>query len=141
MLVATVCDCDAHGFHVAPDATLAIRPLPKPEAEVALADILAAWRAGMATPLPFAVKTALSFVEDSWQVASIYNGGYSIERGEGDEFCLARVFPDFDALRADGRFEAWAGRLFKPMSDWVRSSVAIVPATVPLAIAASKDAA
>ena len=41
-----------------------------------------------------------------------------MQRGEREEPCLARVFPDFAALSADGRFEALAHSIHAPLLAW-----------------------
>ena len=47
--------------------------------------------------------------------------------GEVEEPCLARMFPDHEALTADGRFAALAERLFGPLLGWVRTHVTFEP--------------
>ena len=39
--------------------------------------------------------------------------------GEGTEACLARAFPDYASLAADGRFARLAQDLFGPFSEWI----------------------
>ena len=46
-----------------------------------------------------------------------------MQRGEREEPCMARVFPDFAALSADGRFEALAHSIHAPLLAWVDAYV------------------
>ena len=80
-----------------------------------------AWRDGMASPLPLAARTALALLAGGDPVG-VYEGR-SFPRGgmpaEGDEPCLARLYPDFESLAVDGRFGAAAEALFGPMQRWI----------------------
>ena len=126
MLVASACGHRAHGFLVGRDGTLSIAPLSTEDARVALCDLLTAWQEGMERPLPFAAKTALAFAAGSGSTSATYDGSFGNGIAEGAEFCLARVFPDYDALTEDGRFEHYVKRLFEPMLQWSRTHVTIV---------------
>jgi exodeoxyribonuclease V gamma subunit len=77
----------------------------------------------MAEPLPVAARTALAFVADASQAAAVYDGGFA--PGEAADACLARTYPDFEALVADGRFERLAEQLYGPMARWIGHSVAV----------------
>ncbi|HQZ32747.1 MAG TPA: hypothetical protein PLG89_12905, partial [Arenimonas sp.] len=47
------------------------------------------------------------------------------QEGEGTEPCLARIYPDFEALSADGRFEALAHGVCGPLADWATLQVRV----------------
>jgi exodeoxyribonuclease V gamma subunit len=103
---------------------LTIAPLGRPAAAALLADLLRAWDEGMATVAPFAAKTALAAVGeplDRGAAAATFEGG----DGERRDFALGRLFPDFEALAADGRFESSVRRLFAPLSRWIAESASI----------------
>jgi exodeoxyribonuclease V gamma subunit len=125
MLVSSACaECTA-GVMVGRDATLTLSPLDTSVAGRALRKLMTAWRDGMQAPLPLAPRTALAWVTKERTAELIYEGGFDGSHGEGQEPCLSRRFPDFDALVADGRFERYATLVFAPMRQWVESSVAI----------------
>lgn len=110
-----------------------LRPLAGGDAEVHLAALLHAWEAGMREPLPVAVESAFAWLlqrfgkdgngaapEDTRAAAekaarSKYAGD-AYNKGEvARSASLGRAFPDFDALCADGRFEAFAESLLLPL--------------------------
>lgn len=125
-LVASACGEPALGVLVGRDAQIQVNPLPQDEAIECLNALLQSWRQGMDEPLPFAAKTALAWVADQRDVAQVYEGGgFGGVSGEGEEACLARSFPDFAALSADGRFEQFAKLLFEPMLQWMHRSVTL----------------
>jgi exodeoxyribonuclease V gamma subunit len=71
--------------------------------------------------LPF--KTALSLVADQ-DAATTYEGGYMVS-AEVDEPCLSRMFPDFDALEADERFQTLAREIYGPLLQWAKEQVQV----------------
>ncbi|MDC8785538.1 exodeoxyribonuclease V subunit gamma [Roseateles koreensis] len=126
MLAASACGESSIGLMVGRDATLFIEALDQDEATKILRDLLQAWGEGMQTPLPFAARTALAQVTEARDVAAIYEGSYfSGGRGEGADAALARCYPDFASLSEDGRFDAFAKRLFEPLVDWMKAHVSM----------------
>jgi exodeoxyribonuclease V gamma subunit len=115
---------EARGILVGRDGVVEILPLPKDEAERALKGLLQLWLAGMNTPLPLPPRTALAFVAEK-NAAKEYEGGHMV-RGEVQDTCLARMYPDYDALAADGQFEALAKTVYAPLLEWVRRQVTVV---------------
>ncbi len=109
------------GILVGRDATLRITPLDPDSAQAALDDLLYAWREGMANPLPLALRTGLALVKEQ-DAAAAYNGSYQRE-GDVAESCLARMYPDFEALTDDGRFEWLAQSLCRPLAQWAGTHV------------------
>lgn len=129
MLCAGACGHPAAGWLIGPDATVHLPAIEPDAAAGHLRDVLAAWRAGMQAPLPFAARTALAWVKEG-DAARAYEGGFNSPFKEVDEPCLARIYPDFDVLSADGRFAHYASRLFAPLDEWARSEVELTVHTV-----------
>ena len=50
-----------------------------------------------------------------------YEGGFDSD-GEAQEMCLARVFPDFEALVRDGALARLAPQVHGRLLEWVKSS-------------------
>lgn len=119
-LVSSACGHAVQGCLIGMDAVVQLPPLAQGQAAADLQVVLAAWKAGMTEPLPFTARTALAEIGKG-QGASTYDGGYK-RSAEVEDPCLAREFPDFDALRADGRFDSYAAALFQPLIDWVQQS-------------------
>ena len=129
-VVASACGVQVQGVIVGRDATVTIQPMPPEDAHDALAVLMQAWRDGMTAPLPLPCKTALALVRGVSPAlvavvyqGSAYEGGGS--RGEVDEACLSRMYPDYESLCADGRFEHLADQLFGPLIAWIKKSVTL----------------
>lgn len=108
---------------LSPKGRVEMAPIAPDAARVLLIELLAAWREGMRRPLPLATRTAfvwlgradkpqqaldkarITYEGDGWKVA-----GERAERAE-----LARAYPDFAALYAEGEFIDWAQRLYGPL--------------------------
>ena len=118
------------GILVGRDATLRITPLDADDAQATLDQLFLAWREGMAGPLPLALRTGLALVASkeaaATAAAAVYNGGYQ-RTGEGSEPCLARIYPDFEALADDGRFATLAYSICAPLAAWVSTHVTATP--------------
>ncbi|WP_246058764.1 exodeoxyribonuclease V subunit gamma [Luteibacter pinisoli] len=94
--------------YIGPDGTIVMRPLATDQARAALETLVRAWREGMATPLPVAMKAALAWIAaDERDAESAARRAYSpaddFSRGEvdGDPY-LARAWPDFDRMLSAG---------------------------------------
>lgn len=122
-LAAAASGACVRGLLVGRDATLHFAPLPPAEAQATLAQLLQVWREGMNAPLPLPLRTALAWVAGG-DAAGTYEGSFQQE-GEGTEPCLARIYPDFEALSADGRFEALAHGVCGPLADWATLQVRV----------------
>ena len=129
-LVASACGIALQGVIVGRDATVTVQPLPADDALALLHTLLECWRDGMTAPLALACKTALAFVAGAADVALVYEGN-TRSPGEVEEACLARLFPDYESLVADGRFITLAPQLFGPMLEWTRSRVTVAPHAAP----------
>ena len=110
----------ARGVLVGRDGVVEISACPRNEAVTTLSRLLKLWHSGMNSPLPLPPKTALAFLLDQ-APAKQYEGNDSGEwqRGEVEEACLARMFPDYEALTADGRFKGLAREIYAPLLEWV----------------------
>src|SRR5262249_53483822 len=91
------------GFLVARDAVITMIPLEQQQAEATLSDVVRIWRDGMNRPLPTACKTALALIAAN-DPRQIYDGGFELA-GEVQDLCLARMWPEFAALKAEPDFE------------------------------------
>ena len=113
------------------DATLTIAAIDRADAAALLTDLMRAWFEGMSSALPFAARTALAAVGASGDARAAYEGASADTGGDRGDFGLARLYPDFESLAADGRFASYAQRLFEPLVAWVAASVVIEPHAPP----------
>ena len=130
MLAASASGVVSSGVIVGRDAWVTVQPWPLARASAALAELMQVRHDGLygsAAPLPLAPRTALALVQQARDAAAVYEGSeFTPGRpGEGTEACLARLYPDYAALRADGRFEALAQRVFGPMAEWIARDVVL----------------
>ena len=110
-----------HCVIVGRDGTVRVTPMAEAAAREQLSKLLALWQQGQVAPLPLPLKTALALVHRK-DAAEIFEGK-DTETGEGSEPCLARLYPDFEALSADGRFEPLAVQVYEPLLAWMREHV------------------
>ncbi|MDB5952691.1 MAG: recC, partial [Massilia sp.] len=54
-----------------------------------------------------------------------YDGGFEIS-GEGEDLCLARLWPDFAALTASGDWPDVAEQLYGPLAQWLAADITII---------------
>jgi exodeoxyribonuclease V gamma subunit len=99
-----------------------LKPLDIAHAQACWAQLLRAWDEGLQRPLPFAVLPACAWMKggDLEAARACYeehdpDNGKFAER-ERNAY-LARAFPDFEALWADGEFAQWAQALLRPLAD------------------------
>jgi len=123
-LASAACGVQATGVLVGRDSVLEITPLLQTQARQTLEQLLELWHEGMRAPLPLPPKTALAWLLQAEQPAKArqaartrYEGDEQV-RGEVQEACMARLFPDFETLAADGRFAALAQAIYQPLLDW-----------------------
>ena len=115
------------------DCVVHITPLPTEQARQTLERLLRLWHQGMHAPLPLPPKTALAWLATLAKEASKaqqaartrYEGSEQV-RGDAEEPCMARLYPDFEALGADGQFAALAQEIYQPLLDWQRDHVTAV---------------
>ena len=138
MLLVSAChgEGQVQGILVGKDATVTVTSLPKADADTALRDLLALWQTSMGSDgshpaaLAVACRTALAWLsaneeECEDKAEATYEGTGQFARGEVLEACLARLFPDYETLTADGRFPDLARRLYGPLLQWVKTCVSI----------------
>ena len=80
---------------------------------------------GGTQPLPTAVRTGLAFLDGPDKAAGVYDGSGFGARGEGQEACLARLYPDFAALSAEPAFEPSTRLLYEPFAQWLATHVQV----------------
>ena len=90
-------------------------PLEPDAARAQVDTLLAAWRDGMARPLPLAIKTAFAWLDGSTSARAIYEGGYQLTGEVEVSPYLRRAWPSFDALAASGEFARLAETLLRPL--------------------------
>jgi len=112
----------ARGILVGREGVVAISPVAQDEAKGTLNMLLALWHKGMNSPLPLPFKTALAWLDKPDNALAQYEGDYTHD-GEMVEPCLARMFPDFEALTADGQFDMLAQQVYTPLMDWAKDHV------------------
>ncbi|MEI7514666.1 MAG: exodeoxyribonuclease V subunit gamma [Betaproteobacteria bacterium] len=112
------------GVVVGRDAVLHISAMVEPElAQSTLRMLLQLWLDGMNAPLALPPKTALAWIKGKETAAKYrdaraqYQGGHH-HIGEVQDPCLARVYPDFQALVHDGRFQQLAQQVYGPLLAW-----------------------
>ncbi len=141
LLAAAACGHAVRAQLIGRDGVVTLDAPPQDLALPALRDLLEAWQAGQADPLPLPFGTACEWLSSpdgaDDKAASRYEGGYQ-SRGElAFDGSLARAYPDYDALTADGRFAAWAPRLQAPLLAWLASQQA--PAVRHPGVAAAEE--
>lgn len=117
-LAAAASGVPVQGVLVGRDAILHLPKLEPDEARSTLESLLQLWHKGMQLPLPLALNTAVVQVKGN-DAAATYDGGYQ-QQGEGAEPCLARFYPDFEALNDGERFVPLAEQLVVPLLAWVQ---------------------
>jgi exodeoxyribonuclease V gamma subunit len=112
------------------DGLLALSPLPAPQAQALLEDLMAVYLQAWQGPLPLACKTACAWLmathfpssktkpEDIATKATsaarlAFEGGFSQQGERATSSCLQRVFPEFEDLWPD--LPTWAERVYGPM--------------------------
>nr|WP_239556991.1 exodeoxyribonuclease V subunit gamma [Dyella flava] len=108
---------------LAADATVVLKACTPAEAVAYVKPLLEAWRHGMQTPLPIARRTAYAWLiaeraeKEPYEAAQTsYEGSDAPMTPPGEmelEPCLARTWPSFSTLYADG-FEHWLS-LYRPL--------------------------
>lgn len=112
------------GVVVGSDATMCCSPMDPLCAQDDMQTLLRVWRAGLDAPLPLPMRTALAQVAEE-EPETVYEGGYMRE-AEASDPCWSRLYPDFDALSADGRFESLADEVWGRIQAWATYHVTVV---------------
>lgn len=118
-LIASACEHPLSTLLVGEDQALAFDPVPLERAREVLDAWLQGWIEGMRAPLPVALKTSLTWLLDGNEdkTRSAYEGAFKQTGEVQGNACLARQFPDYAALTADGGFAEWSERLYRPLLD------------------------
>lgn len=112
-----------------------LRPLDPEWARRCFADLIEAYVAGLCSPLPFALKTALIWLEKGGEAFSgplnecqsdaviaaknAYEGGRYSSGETANNPYLQRIYPNFESLWSDSAFTAWSQRLLGPLKESV----------------------
>ncbi|UUZ57381.1 hypothetical protein LP419_36465 [Massilia sp. H-1] len=118
------------GYLVARDAIVTMAPLLQDGARAQLAALVALWRHNLDQPLPVACKTALAMLQGG-DPRSTYEGSFELS-GEVADLCLARLWPDFAGLLADGQWSAVSADLYGGLADWLAQHVAVEPVALSM---------
>ena len=118
-VIAAACGVPLTTLLVGEDRSLAFEPVATEHAARVLTVWLEAWSAGMQAPLPVALKTSLAWLQDNNEdkTRSVYEGSYNLCGEVQSSASLARQFPDYAALTADGQFPTWSERLYQSLLD------------------------
>ncbi|MBX3636505.1 MAG: exodeoxyribonuclease V subunit gamma, partial [Rubrivivax sp.] len=115
------------------DAVATIAPLAGDEMPGARETLLDLMRACQASdigdaPWPTVLRTGLAWLDEAGRPHTVFEGSSrSPVPGEGREPCLARLFPDFEALQQDPGFEDATRRLYAAYSLWLSVKPALQP--------------
>ena len=123
-LAAAAAGAEVTGYLVARDAVVSMAPVDAGLARAVLAQLIALWRRNLDQPLAVACKTALAQLQDGDPRAT-YDGGFELS-GEGEDLCLARLWPDFAALTAGGEWPQVAEQLYGALAGWLAQDITIV---------------
>ncbi len=129
---------EARLLHIGEDAVIEAAPAAAEPARATLSALLALWRRALAAdePLPAALRSGLAEIgtgrpdgppeeERLRAAARAYDGG-PMQRGEGEEPCLARLFPDFATLAAQPGHAEAVVQLYAPLAAWLASDDLVV---------------
>nr|WP_314542996.1 exodeoxyribonuclease V subunit gamma [uncultured Massilia sp.] len=122
-LAASAMGTGVTGHLVARDGMVEMAPIAQDVALARLEELGRLWRANLDRPLAVACKTALAELSGG-DAREAYDGGFEID-GEVADPCLARLWPEFDLLRAAGDWPAVARALYGPLHDWLQEGVSI----------------
>ena len=126
-LAAAACGHSIDGLLVGQDATLHIRAMEPEQARPVLSGLLQLWFDGMQSPLPLPLKTGIALaagLQGANGPEQVYEGTeYDSSRAEVNEPCLARLYPSYEALAADGRLQQLAEQIYVPLLEWAKEHV------------------
>lgn len=118
-LVAAACGVEVQGMVVGRDTALHVQPMAQAQAQAALRELLEIWLQGQSQPLPLPLRTSMTVAwDDDVNAAQVYEGGHRIP-GECEDMCWQRLFPDFEALSANGQLHDLAQAVYGPMQAWI----------------------
>lgn len=114
------------GCLVGRDAVIDMAPMEADDALHTLTALVALWRRNLDAPLPVACLTSLAWLNDA-DPRAVYEGGFQIEGEAAREPCLARLWPDFNALAAAPGALEHAQALYAPLLAWIARDIAVSP--------------
>jgi exodeoxyribonuclease V gamma subunit len=125
-LLAAACGQSLCSVLIGRDGWVAVPPFKAASAQHSLGSLLALWQAGVQgpMPLPVALQTGIAVVQGGAKAAKLYEGDER-RRGERDEPCLARTFPDYAALAAAPRFVERSQQLYGDYVQWLGAAPAL----------------
>jgi exodeoxyribonuclease V gamma subunit len=114
------------GVLIGSDGMVDMAPLAPEASRQTLEKLIECWLDGMARPLPVGSRTAMAYLDGGdkaeAKARAAYQGGFD-RPGEADyEPCLARLWPDFDALQANPEWESCIARLYGDLYRWLSMS-------------------
>ncbi|MGC3964303.1 MAG: exodeoxyribonuclease V subunit gamma [Rhodocyclaceae bacterium] len=117
-LARQLCGVPVSTWLVGTTGDLIWAPVPLSVARLEIDSLIDAWREGLRRPLPVACRTAFAWLDQEDEVRALtdaerrYEGGYNLVGEVQQSPALARAYPDFDSLYAEGDFEHWAEALY-----------------------------
>lgn len=99
--------------------TVFFAPLTTEQATTILSGWLQAWAAGMQAPLPVAIKTSIAWLglQNHDIARPVYEGAYRRTGEVKGSASLARQFPTYEQLNANGQFPLWSERLYRSLLE------------------------
>ncbi|MDF3932192.1 exodeoxyribonuclease V subunit gamma [Pseudomonas citronellolis] len=118
-VIAAACGAPLTTLLVGEDQSLSFAPVSEVDAERVLGGWLQAWGTGMAVPLPVALKTSVNWLQnqDEDKAQSCYEGAFKVVGEVATSASLARQYPDYSALIADGQFPILSEQLYRSLLD------------------------
>ena len=112
------------GYLLTRDALVRMTPPDAEAARATLGQLVQLWRSNLDAPLPVACKTALALLAPDSDARQCYDGSYRFD-GEVKDLCLSRLWPEYEDLEEEPKWEATAQALYGPLLDWVKSCVTL----------------
>ena len=123
-VLAACCGVTVEGVLVGSDARLHCQAMNSAAAKEDLQALLAVWREGLDAPVPLPMRSAVALVTESGDPEGVYEGGF-MRSAESEDPCWSRLYADFEALTADGRFEALAKEVWGRVHAWATLHVTV----------------
>jgi exodeoxyribonuclease V gamma subunit len=111
------------GCLVGSDGMVEMAALDPETSRQTLEKLIECWLDGMARPLPVGSRTAMAYLQGGDKQESsartAYDGGFNGPGEAGYQPCLARLWPDFDALQENPDWQACIERLYGDLYAWM----------------------
>ena len=141
-VASAACGRPVAGVVVGDGALVRLAALDPEAALPVLVELMDAFGDGLggSAPLATAVRTGSALLGYAEDPAKAFEGTFGREgSGEGSEACLARLYPDFETLRADPSFAAASERLYRPYVAWLGTHVEVHALPAPAAAHEAAD--